>query len=77
MRKFSDLNSKVLLTALILLLLLLIITASTVSAVTVDGFLAESRDGVLFFYEYKTLLDSYALKVIGLSMTMGVFPVPV
>jgi len=64
-RKFRDLNSKVLLTALILMLL--IFTASAVSAVTVDGFLAESRDGALFFYKYKTLLDSYALKVIGLS----------
>jgi hypothetical protein len=63
--KLIALKSVALITAF-LLFLMIIFMVTAVSAAAVDGYLVESREGALFFYGYEELLDSYALKVVGL-----------
>jgi hypothetical protein len=65
-KKLFNGRTNTLTASLLIAVFLVIISATSVSA-AVCGFLTESRDGSLHQYDYRALLDSYALKVIGLS----------
>jgi len=57
---------KTLLLVLISLLLCLLL-GSPAAALAIKGFIAEDQNGSFYQYSYSELIDSYALKIIGLS----------
>ena len=60
-------RDKKLIIRLLLLTLSILIFLSSPAAAAITGFVGSDEDGRLYEYSYADLLDSYALKILGLS----------